>query len=59
MVIEPWETPGTPKDLEGEGGGVDLSSLITNDNLDCTHGTYDIWGLDIWNILKSVRAVQN
>ena len=21
MVIEPWETPGTPKDLEGEGGG--------------------------------------
>ena len=58
MVIEPLETPDTPKGQEGERG-VDLSSLITNDNLDCTHGTYDIRGLDIWNILKSVRAVQN
>lgn len=43
MVIEPCrETPGTPKDLEGEGGGIDLSSLIRNDNLDCTYETYDI-----------------
>ena len=45
MVIEPCgEIPGTPKDLEGKGGGVDLSSLIKNDNLDCTYGTYDIYG---------------
>ena len=32
VVIKPWETPGTLKDLEGEGraggGGVDLSLLI-------------------------------
>lgn len=31
VVIKPWETPGTLKDLEGEGragGEVDLSLLI-------------------------------